>query len=72
MSHLCLIEPILTLKSPLRVLKVNFAQPMKIKGGDKGWSHQAVWADADKYMEEMEAEQELTVSCISCFIFAYH
>jgi len=32
---------------------------MKIKGGDKGWSHQAVWADADKYMEEMEAEQEL-------------
>jgi hypothetical protein len=29
-------------------------------GGDKGWSHQAVWADADKYMEEMEAEQELT------------
>ena len=42
-----------------RVLKVNFAQPMKIKGGDKGWSHQAVWADADKYMEEMEAEQEL-------------
>ncbi len=44
-----------------RVLKVNFAQPMKIKGGDKGWSHQAVWADADKYMEEMEAEQELEV-----------
>ncbi|GAX78054.1 hypothetical protein CEUSTIGMA_g5496.t1 [Chlamydomonas eustigma] len=42
-----------------RVLKVNYAQPMKIKGGDKGWSHQAVWADADKYMEEMEAEQEL-------------
>jgi peptidyl-prolyl isomerase E (cyclophilin E) len=34
-----------------RVLKVNFAQPMKIKGGDKGWSHQAVWADADKYIE---------------------
>lgn len=42
-----------------RVLKVNYAQPMKIKGGDKGWSHQPVWADADKYMEEMEAEQEL-------------
>lgn len=33
-----------------KVLKVNFAQPMKIKGGDKGWSHQAVWADADTYM----------------------
>lgn len=42
-----------------KVLKVNFAQPMKIKGGDKGWSHQPVWADADKYMEEMLAEQEL-------------
>jgi peptidyl-prolyl isomerase E (cyclophilin E) len=42
-----------------RVLRVNYAQPMKIKGGDKGWSHQPVWADADKYMEELEAEQEL-------------
>mmetsp|Transcript_22788 Transcript_22788/g.49934 ORF Transcript_22788/g.49934 Transcript_22788/m.49934 type:complete len:151 (-) Transcript_22788:577-1029(-) len=42
-----------------RVLKVNYAQPMKIKGGDKGWSHQPVWADADKYIEELEAEQEL-------------
>eukprot|EP00877_Chromochloris_zofingiensis_P002112 jgi/Chrzof1/11901/Cz06g14010.t1 len=41
-----------------RVLKVNYAQPMKIKGGDKGWSHQPVWADADKYMEELAAEQE--------------
>ena len=42
-----------------RVLKVNFAQPPKIKGGEKGWSHQPVWADADKYMQELEAEQEL-------------
>lgn len=42
-----------------RVLKVNFAQPMKIKGGDKGWSHQPVWADTDKYLEEVEAEKEL-------------
>ena len=25
-----------------RVLRVNYAQPMKIKGGDKGWSHQPV------------------------------
>lgn len=32
-----------------RVLRVNYAQPMKIKGGDKGWSHQAVWADADDW-----------------------
>jgi peptidyl-prolyl isomerase E (cyclophilin E) len=42
-----------------RVLRVNYAQPMKIKGGDKGFSHQAVWADADKYLEERLAEQEL-------------
>lgn len=27
-----------------RVLKVNIAQPMKIKGGDKGWAHQPVGA----------------------------
>lgn len=32
-----------------RVLRCNYAQPMKIKGGDKGWSHQAVWADADDW-----------------------
>ena len=42
-----------------RVLRVNYAQPMKIKGGDKGFSHQAVWADADQYLEERLAEQEL-------------
>lgn len=42
-----------------KVLRVNYAVPMKIKGGDKGWSHQPIWADADKYMEEVEAEQEL-------------
>jgi peptidyl-prolyl isomerase E (cyclophilin E) len=40
-------------------MRVNFAQPMKIKGGDKGFSHQAVWADADQYLEERLAEQEL-------------
>ena len=32
-----------------RVLRVNYAQPMKIKGGDKGFSHQPVWADADNW-----------------------
>lgn len=32
-----------------RVLRVNYAQPMKIKGGDKGWASQAVWADADDW-----------------------
>ncbi|PNW82668.1 hypothetical protein CHLRE_06g288750v5 [Chlamydomonas reinhardtii] len=42
-----------------RVLKVNYAQPMKIKGGDKGWSHLPVWADTDKYIEELEAEKEM-------------
>lgn len=43
-----------------KVLRVNYAVPMKIKGGDKGWSHQPIWADADKYFEEMEAEQEFS------------
>lgn len=33
--------------------------PMKIKGGDKGWASQPVWADADAYREQLEAEQEL-------------
>mmetsp|Transcript_879 Transcript_879/g.1304 ORF Transcript_879/g.1304 Transcript_879/m.1304 type:complete len:164 (+) Transcript_879:171-662(+) len=42
-----------------RVLKVNYAQPMKIKGGDKGWAHQPVWADADRYMNELDAEKEM-------------
>lgn len=42
-----------------RVLRTNYAQPMKIKGGDKGFSHQAVWADADDWYERAEAEQEL-------------
>ncbi len=37
-----------------RVIRVNIAQPMKIKGGDKGWSHLPVWADADQYLEELE------------------
>ncbi len=43
-----------------RVLKVNYAQPMKIKGGDKGWSHQPVWADADAYLREQAAEEEFS------------
>ncbi|KAK9842030.1 hypothetical protein WJX81_004927 [Elliptochloris bilobata] len=42
-----------------RVLRTNYAQPMKIKGGDKGFSHQAVWADADDWYEKAEAEGEL-------------
>ena len=42
-----------------RVLRCNYAQPMKIKGGDKGFSHQPVWADADDWYEKAEAENEL-------------
>eukprot|EP01024_Parvocaulis_polyphysoides_P001316 TRINITY_DN10357_c0_g1_i1.p1 TRINITY_DN10357_c0_g1~~TRINITY_DN10357_c0_g1_i1.p1 ORF type:complete len:160 (-),score=23.40 TRINITY_DN10357_c0_g1_i1:244-651(-) len=42
-----------------KVLKVNYAIPMKIKGGDKGWSHQPVWADLDQYLEEQQADKEL-------------
>jgi len=42
-----------------RVLRVNFAQPSKIKGGDKGWASQPVWADTDAWMEKQEAEEQL-------------
>jgi len=42
-----------------RVLRVNYAQPMKIKGGDKGWSHQAVWADTDSWLDRQAQEQEV-------------
>ena len=42
-----------------RVLRCNYAQPMKIKGGDKGFSHQPVWADADDWYERAAAENEL-------------
>ncbi|KAK3233130.1 hypothetical protein CYMTET_56551 [Cymbomonas tetramitiformis] len=41
-----------------RVLRVNFAQPMKIKARDQGWSHQPVWADADSYMEKQIQDEE--------------
>jgi peptidyl-prolyl isomerase E (cyclophilin E) len=40
-------------------MRVNYAQPAKIKGGDKGWASQAVWADADDWYERAEAEQQL-------------
>lgn len=42
-----------------RVLKVNYAQPSKIKGGDKGFASQAVWADVDDWVERQEAEAAL-------------
>lgn len=38
---------------------MNFAQPTKIKGGDKGWASQPVWADTDAWMEKQMAEQQL-------------
>ena len=41
-----------------RVLRVNLAQPMKIKGGEKGFSHQPVWADADSWLERQQQEEE--------------
>ena len=43
-----------------RVLRCNFAQPMKIKGGDKGFSHQPVWADADDWC----VSSTLSASCV--------
>ena len=41
-----------------KVLRVNYAQPMRIKESAKGWSHQAVWADADKYFEQQHQNQQ--------------
>ena len=37
-----------------QVLRCNYAQPQKIKGGDAGFSTQPVWADADDYQERLE------------------
>jgi peptidyl-prolyl isomerase E (cyclophilin E) len=42
-----------------RVLKVNFAQPTRIKGGDKGWASQPVWADTDDWYEKQLAAEQL-------------
>mmetsp|Transcript_9356 Transcript_9356/g.41058 ORF Transcript_9356/g.41058 Transcript_9356/m.41058 type:complete len:135 (+) Transcript_9356:16-420(+) len=42
-----------------KVLRCNYAQPRAIKGGNQGWSAQPVWADADKYKEDVqEAKKE--------------
>uniref|UniRef100_A0A7S0NNC4 RRM domain-containing protein n=1 Tax=Micromonas pusilla TaxID=38833 RepID=A0A7S0NNC4_MICPS len=42
-----------------KVLRCNYAQPRAIKGGNQGWSMQPVWADADKYKEDVqEAKKE--------------
>ncbi|GJP33332.1 hypothetical protein CLOM_g17876 [Closterium sp. NIES-68] len=42
-----------------RVLTVNIAQPMKIKGGEQGWASQPVWADADTWFERQQQEEEI-------------
>lgn len=41
------------------MLRVNFAQPTKIKGGDKGWASTAVWADTDDWYEKQVAAEQL-------------
>ena len=45
-----------------RVVRCNFAQPMKVGGRADGTSHQPVWADqdawVDRQLEEAEAEAE--------------
>mmetsp|Transcript_21311 Transcript_21311/g.52621 ORF Transcript_21311/g.52621 Transcript_21311/m.52621 type:complete len:142 (-) Transcript_21311:434-859(-) len=41
-----------------RVLRCNYAQPPRIKGGEHGFSTQPVWADADQYSADAAAEQE--------------
>jgi peptidyl-prolyl isomerase E (cyclophilin E) len=39
-----------------RVLRCNYAQPQKIRGGETGFSNQPVWADADTYQNALDAE----------------
>ena len=41
-----------------KVIRSNYAQPPKIKGGDTGFASQAVWADADQYAADVDAEKE--------------
>lgn len=42
-----------------RVLTVNYAQPIRIKGGEQGWASQPVWADADTWFERQQQEEEI-------------
>lgn len=52
-----------------RVLRCNYALPMKIKGGDKGFSHQAVWADADRsapsHLQQVHVHDRFGPSAVS-------
>jgi len=52
-----------------RVLKANYAQPMKIKGGDKGWSHQPVSVlchVCTNLMLGFQVPRLLVFLCINC------
>eukprot|EP01018_Ginkgo_biloba_P035171 Gb_35150 [translate_table: standard] len=42
-----------------RVLTVNYAQPIRIKGGEQGWASQPLWADADTWFERQQQEEEM-------------
>ncbi|ERN17875.1 hypothetical protein AMTRI_Chr10g2160 [Amborella trichopoda] len=42
-----------------RVLTVNYAQPIRIKGGEQGWASQPIWADADTWFERQQQEEEI-------------
>ena len=39
-----------------RTIRCNYAQPQD-QGGDAGFASQPVWADADQYAAERDAEQ---------------
>jgi peptidyl-prolyl isomerase E (cyclophilin E) len=39
-----------------RVLRCNYAQPVKIKGGDAGFSTQPVWADAQEWEDRLQQQ----------------
>ena len=55
-----------------RVLRCNYAQPMKIKGGDKGWSHQPVSTGgaccADTLSQQSASAQLSTSEVLLCRI----
>lgn len=40
-----------------RVLRCNYAQPVKIKGGDVGFSTQPVWADAQEWEDRLQQQE---------------
>ncbi|XP_002964353.2 uncharacterized protein LOC9655566, partial [Selaginella moellendorffii] len=42
-----------------KLLTVNYAQPMKIKGREQGWASQPIWADADTWFERKQRELEM-------------